>query len=56
MEERKIKEIPLADLVNMAEFVVKSNYFKFDSKFKKQIFGTAIRTKFSPSFASIFMD
>ena len=37
------------------EFVLKNNYFKFDHKMKQQISGTAIRTKFSPPYASVFV-
>ena len=40
----------------MAEFVLKNNYFEFDSKVKKQISETAIGTKFAPPYACIFMD
>ena len=32
----------------MAAFVLKNNYFEFESKVKKQISGTALGTKFSP--------
>ena len=45
LEERSDIKIPSADLVDMAEFVLKSNFFKFDSKVKQQISGTAIGTK-----------
>ena len=37
----------------MADFVLKNN---FDSKFYKQISGTAIGTKFAPPYACIFVD
>ena len=40
----------------MAEFVLKSNFFEFDSKVKQQISGTAIGTRFAPPYACIFMD
>ena len=40
----------------MSIYVLKNNYFEFDSKFKKQISGTAIGTKFAPPYACIFMD
>ena len=40
----------------MAEFVLKNNFFEFDSKVKQQIYGTAIGTKFAPQYACIFMD
>ena len=54
--ERSDKKVPSADFVGMAEFVLKINYFEFDSKFKQQISGTAIGTKCAPPYASIFMD
>ena len=50
------KSIPTEDLVKMAEFVLKNNYFEFNSSFKHQISGTAIGTKFAPPYACIFMD
>ena len=40
----------------MAEFVLKNNYFEFTGKVKKQFSGTAIETKFVPTYASICMD
>ena len=57
LEERSDKKKVLsADLVEMAEFVLKNNFFEFDSKVKQQIPGTAIGTKFAPPYACIFMD
>ena len=50
------KSIPTEDLVKMAEFVLKNNYFEFDSNVKHQISGTAIGTKFAPPYACIYMD
>ena len=50
------KKIILSDLINMAEFVLKNNYFEFDSKVKKHISGSAIRTKLGPPYTFIFMD
>ena len=40
----------------MAEFVLKNNYFEFDSNVKHQISGKAIGTKFAPPYACIYMD
>ena len=40
----------------MAEFVLKNDYFEFNGKVKKKIWGTAIGTKFVPPYACIFMD
>ena len=50
------KPIPTEDLVKMAEFVLKNNYFEFNSNVKHQISGTAIGTKFAPTCACIYMD
>ena len=50
------KSIPIEDLVKMAEFVLKNNYFEFNSTVKHQISGTAIGTKFAPPYVCIFMD
>ena len=34
LEERSDKNVPSADLVDMAEFVLNNNFFEFDSKVK----------------------
>ena len=56
LEERSDKKVPSADLVDMIKFVLKNNFFEFDSKVKQHISETAIGTKFAPPYASIFMD
>ena len=56
LEKREKKLIPSSDLKQMAEFVLKNNYFEFNTQIKRQISGTAIGTKFAPSYACIFMD
>ena len=56
LEERSDKKLPSADLVDLIKFVLKNNFFEFDSKVKQQISETAIGTKFAPPYASIFMD
>ena len=40
----------------MAEFVLKNNYFEFDSNMKHQISATAIGKKLAPPYVSIYMD
>ena len=50
------KNISTEDLVKMAKFVLRNNYFKFNGKVKQQISGTAIGTKFTPPYTCIFMD
>lgn len=56
LEKREVKEVSSDDLVKLAKFVLKNNFFEFDSKVKQQISGTAIGTKFAPPYACIFMD
>ena len=56
LNERPDKKVPTESLVEMAEFVLKNNYFEFNSQVKHQISGTAIWTKFAPPYACIFMD
>ena len=55
LEERVDKSIATVDLLQMAKFVLKNNFFEFNSKIK-QVSGTAIGTKFAPPYACIFMD
>ena len=56
LDNQEVKPIPTKDLVNMAEFILKNNYFEFNGECKQQISGTAIGTKFAPPYACIFMD
>ena len=56
LNNRSNKSISTEDLVKMAKFVLKNNYFKFNSKVKQQILGTALGTKFTPPYTCIFMD
>ena len=43
------------ELVDLAKIILENNYFEFDDNIYGQKLGTAIRTKFTPSFANIFM-
>ena len=56
LDRREEKKISTEDLVKMAEFVLKNNYFEFNGQVKHQISGTAIGTKFAPTYACIFID
>ena len=47
-------ELPVEDLIDLAELILKNNYFEFEDKIYHQILGTAKGTKFAPSFANIF--
>ena len=55
LDNRENKKISTDDLTKMEEFVLKSNYFEFIGKVKKQISGTGIGTKFASPYACIFM-
>ena len=46
LDKRTCKEIPTENLIKMAEFVLKNNFFEFDANVYQQISGTAIGTKF----------
>ena len=55
LDKRDEKTIATKELLEMAEFALKNNFFEYDNKTKQQIFGTAIGTKFAPPYAYIFM-
>ena len=42
-------------LVELAEVVLKNNIFTFGKKTLKQVWGTAIGTKFAPPYSILFM-
>ena len=48
-------ELPVEDLIDLAELILKNNYFEFEDKIYHQMLGTTIGTKFIPPFANIFM-
>ena len=56
LDKREQKKSPTKDLVQMADFVLKNNFFEFNNQIKQQISGTAIGTKCAPTYACIFMD
>ena len=56
LEEREDKSITTEDLLEMVKFVLKHNFFEFDSKIKQQISCAAIGTNFAPPYACIFME
>ena len=56
LEKQTSSKISTNDLVKLAEFVLKNNFFEFNNEIKQQISGTAIGTKFAPPYACIYMD
>ena len=55
LEEREVKQVSSEDLVQMARFVLKNNFFEFDTRIKQQISETAIGTKFAPPWMPVFL-
>ena len=43
------------NLVNLAKVILDNNYFEFENNIYRQKLGTAIGTRFAPSFANMFM-
>ena len=56
LDKRENRNTATNDLIRTAEFVLKNNYFEFNGQVQPQISGTAIGTKFAPTYACIFMD
>ena len=52
LDKRTRKKIPTENLIKMAEFVLKNNFFEFDTNVYQHMSGTAIWTKFAPPYAS----
>ena len=56
LDKRENKHIPTDNLLTMAEFVLKNNYFEFNGKGKNQLLATVIGNMSVPTYASIFVD
>ena len=56
LDKREQKKTPTAELVQMAEFVLKKNFFEFNGQIKQQILGATIGTKCTRTYACIYMD
>ena len=55
LEQRADKKISSTDLAEMAEFILKNNFFEFETKTILQISGAATGTKFVPPYACLFI-
>ena len=55
LELRDYKQISSDTLIELAEIVLKYNFFEFDKKPFKQVRGTAIGATFAPPYAILFM-
>ena len=56
LDRRREKKISTENLVKIAVFVLKNNYFEFDRSVYQQVAGTAIGTKSAHFYACIFID
>ena len=56
LDKREQHTIPTSELIKMADFVLKNNYFQFNRQIKQQSSGTAIGTKSARHYACLFMD
>ena len=55
-DKREQHTVPTNELIRMADFVWKNNFFEFNGQIKQQISATTIGTKFAPLYACLFMD
>ena len=55
LDTRENKTISTESLVNLADIVLKNNFFEHGNEIYKQIKGTAIGTKFAPNYAIIYL-
>ena len=55
LDLRQEKDVTTSTLVELAEVVLKNNIFSFKEKTLRQNWGTAIGTKFAPSYSISFM-
>ena len=55
LNERSDNSISTESLCKFAEIILKENYFALSDEILHQLLGTAIGTKFAPSYANIFM-
>ena len=55
LDKRRNEAVFIESLIELAELLLRNNYFEFNDRFKKQKEGTAIGTKFASRYAIIFM-
>ena len=55
LDKTENKSVRTEDLIEMARFVLQNEYFAFNGIVNQQISGTAIGTKFAPTYACLFM-
>ena len=56
LDKEDKKSVPTEDLVEVAGFMLKNDFFEFSSKIKLQVLGLAIGTKLASPNTNLFMD
>ena len=56
LDKEDKKSVPTEDLVEVAGFMLKNDFFEFNSKIKLQVLGLAIGTKLASPNTHLFMD
>ena len=55
LNQSEVKDISTKSLCDLAAIILKNNFFEIGDKVYHQLLGTAIGTKFAPTYANLFM-
>ena len=55
LNQREVKDISTKGLCHLATIILKNNFFERGEEVYHQLLGTAIETKFAPTYANLFM-
>ena len=55
LNQREVKDISTKSLCDLATIILKNNFFEINEEVYHQLLGTAIGTKFAPTYANLFM-
>ena len=55
LNQREVKDISTKSLCDLATTIVKNNFFEISEKVYYRLLGTAIGTKFAPTYANLFI-
>ena len=55
LNQREVKDISTKSFCDLATIILKNNFFEIGEEVYHQLLGTAIGTKFAPTYANLFM-
>ena len=55
LDKRRNKSVTTESFIELAELVLRNNYFEFNDRFRKQKEGATIGTKFASPYTIVFM-